>query len=366
MDNLTVKCWMLDWPSANMRFVALAIARRSRETGSTWAKQKTIADDTGLSPKTVQRAMAEMEDMDPPRLKRVERRRPDGSRSSDMVWLTLPEVVLKAESVSPNDIRRARGEPDEGGDTLSGISSEGGNLGPDQQQVTESTSSSDQVDSLSGGSGQAVRGVRSESPSSSESSEESLEQANAREARELSEAKEDGIDIDSAVEVIWRGVGDNGRRRSSKSKVRKALAAALSRRRRGAESADERLRRIMMGIRAYLAHPDTRKEQGRFEHGAHRTLQDDVWESFLDDGGARLARGDASAPDPALGSAEEPGPALQRYWMENERQGLPWHSDRGPRPGMPGCRVDPDLQREFGHTPWSPPSADDDDAAAFA
>ena len=365
MDNLTVKCWMLDWPSANMRFVALAIARRSRETGSTWAKQKTIADDTGLSPKTVQRAMAEMEEMDPPRLKRVERRRADGSRSSDMLWLTLPAVVLKAEAVSANDIRRARAEQNEGADTLSGISSDEADLGPDQQQVTQSPCSSQQVDSQSGGSGQAVRGVRSESPSSSESSEESLEEADAREARELSEAKADGIDVDSAVEVIWRGVGDNGRRRSSKSKVRKALAAALSRRRRGVEPADERMRRIMMGMRAYLAHPDTRKEGGRFEHGAHRTLQDDVWESFLDDGGARLARGDGSAPDPQLGSAEEPGPALQRYWMENEKQGLPWHSDRGPRPGMPGCRVDPALQREFGYEPWAPPS-DDDDAAAFA
>lgn len=366
MDNLTVKCWMLDWPSANMRFVALAIARRSRETGSTWAKQKTIADDTGLSAKTVQRAMADMEEMDPPRLKRVERRRADGSRSSDMLWLTLPAVVLKAESVSANDIRRAKGEQNEEADTVSGVSSDGGNLDSDQQQVRESTCSSQQVDSQSGGSGHRVQGVRSESPGSSESSEESLEQADAREARELSEAKADGIDVDSAVEVIWRGVGDNGRRRSSKSKVRKALAAALAGRRRGEEPAEERLRRILMGVRAYLAHPDTRKEGGRFEHGAHRTLQDDVWESFLDDGGARQARGDGSAPDPRLGSAEEPGPALQRYWMENEKQGLPWHSDRGPRPGMPGCRVDPALQVEFGHTPWAPPSADDDDAAAFA
>lgn len=187
--------------------------------------------------------------------------------------------------------------------------------------------------------------------------------SNARETRELDpEEPIEGVDLDSAVAVIWAGVGDNGRRRSAKAKVKKALSAALGRRPRGV-GAEDHLKRVLQGVRAYLAHPDTRKEGGRFEHGAHRTLENDVWESFLDDAPARVAQGERQAADPDLGSVDAPGPKLMRYWMETHGQGLPWHGERGPRPGMPGCRVSDEIQREFGVEPYAAPG--DDDASAF-
>jgi len=335
MDRHLAKVWELEFPSPTMKFVCICVARLSVRSGLCWAKQRTIAADTGFSVKTVTRALADLEELG--WIQRAPFRKQDGGRGADRIWLTLPEVTL---SPDVPDYRNPFG-----------ADHDADNVSPPPDSVSPSRESS-------GGR------VRSPSPSKSGNPSGS-EGEDARDARELSQAKAEGIDVDSAVELIWAAVGDNGRRRSAKAKVQKALAAALARRPKG-QPAEERLRRIMMGVRAYLSHPDTRKEGGKFEHGAHRTLQDDVWESFLDDGGARQARGDDAAPDPQLGSAEEPGPALQRYWMENEKQGLPWHSDRGPRPGMPGCRVDPALQREFGYAPWSPPAADDDDAAAFA
>lgn len=339
MDRHIAKVWSLEFPNPTLKFIALCIARMSIRGGLCWAKQKTIAADTGFHVKTVGKALGELEEMGWIRRQGFLKR--NGQRGADHIWLTLPEVILEADQ--PTD------DSPFGSDDENGAGSPRLRPGSGALPIGKASAPHEGVD------------VRSKSQGNLGESEGE----DAREERELSEAKADGIDIDSAVEVIWTGVGDNGRRRSAKSKVKKALAAALARRPKG-ELADERLRRILMGVRAYLSHPDTRKEGGKFEHGAHRTLQDDVWESFLDDGGARLARGDGAVADPALGSAEEPGPALQRYWMENERQGLPWHSERGPRPGMPGCRVDPALQVEFGHTPWAPPSADDDDAAAFA
>ena len=335
MDRHIAKVWELEFPSPTLKFVALCVARLSVRSGLCWAKQKTIAADTGFAVKTVNRALADLEELG--WISRAPFRKQDGGRGADRIWLTLPEVTL---SPDVPDFRNPFGA-DHDGDSVSPPS-----------------------DSVSPKREPSVGRVRSQSPSKS-GNPSGEEGEDARDAHDLSEALAEGIDVDAAVEVIWTGVGDNGRRRSSKAKVKKALSAALSKRRRGSEPAEERLRRILMGVRAYLSHPDTRKEGGKFEHGAHRTLQDDVWESYLDDGGARSARGDGAAPDPALGNAEEPGPALQRFWMERDREGLPWHPERGPRPGMPGCRVDGALQREFGYTPWAPPE-DDDDAAAFA
>lgn len=336
MDRHIAKVWELDFPSPTHKFVILCVARLSIRSGLCFAKQKTIAADTGFHFKTVQRTLADLEELG--FLRRQGFLKADGTRGSDRIWLTLPEVILSADE--PEDANPlAEGQHFEKG---SRVSEEGRAASPTMSRSVPKDAADDSSKS---------QGVNS-----------GIEGEDARETRELAQIASAGIDIDMAVEVIWRGVGDNGRRRSSKAKVKKALAAALSRRPRGAD-AEEHLKRILSGVRAYLAHADTRKEGGRFEHGAHRTLQDDVWESFLDDAQSRAAQGDRSAPDPDLGSADTPGPALQRYWMENERQGLPWHFDRGPRPGMPGCRVDPALQREFGYEPY--PEAGDDDASAF-
>ena len=307
--------------------VALVIARRcGDDRGCCFAKQATLATDSRLHQKTVAKTIAELEGMG--LIRKVKGRvLEDGRRTTDHLYLTLDAVVLPPT-----------GPDDDGSPALP----PGSPPLPGKESTTPSPGSPR---------------LHKKRPD-----EETNEGEDARDSRELAEQDSEGVDLDSAVAVIWAGVGDNGRRRSAKAKVKKALSAALGRRPRGVD-AEDHLKRILQGVRAYLAHPDTRKEGGRFEHGAHRTLENDVWESFLDDQPARAAAGERQAADPDLGSVDAPGPKLMRYWMETHGQGLPWHAERGPRPGMPGCRVSDEIQREFGVEPYAAPG--DDDASAF-
>jgi hypothetical protein len=53
---------------------------------------------------------------------------------------------------------------------------------------------------------------------------------------------------------------------------------------------------------------------------------------------------------------KRPTEARQRLWMEDYRAApLAWREhERGPPPGQPGCRVSPEIQREFGIEPAAP------------
>lgn len=329
MDTVYVKCWKLSqqFPSPTCLLVALAIARKSHERGYCWASQAVIAEDTGLNVRTVRRAISDLEGLG--WVDRMENRRDDGARRTDHIWLTLPSVTLDAEVADPDSLsdqaggmsvrKRARrpGPPDTG----AGIYKDEG-----------------------------------------ESEGESEGEGNARETRELAEPED--VDFKMATQGIWMVVGDNGRKRSTKGKVEAALRAAVGRRPDG-QSAVDRLELILRGVRAYLADADTRKEGGRFEHGAHRTLEGDRWETFLAEGGAQPAPATvalAAPVDPNVGTLEHPGPVLQRLWTERAYQGLGWDSSQGPRPGMPGCRVSPEIQAEFGFTPYEAPALPDPDA----
>lgn len=306
----------------------LAIARRcGDENGVCFAKQSTLAADTRLHPKTVAKAIGELEAMDPPLIERVKQGVDDsGRRLTDHLYICLQAVVLPA-------------------------------TGPDRKGSPRLQPGSPVLPSH----GVADSEATPHTTPHKRPLEETNEETDAPEGRELSEDESQAVDLDAAVAVIWAGVGERGRKRSAKAKVKKALSAALARRPKGV-SVEDHLKRVLAGVRAYLSDPDTRKEGGKFEHGAHRTLENDVWESYLDDGAARVAHGERQPADPDLGTVDAPGPKLQRYWLETERQGLPWHAERGPRPGLPGCRVDADLQREFGHVPYAEA---DDDASAF-
>lgn len=323
--------------------VMLAIARRcGEETGVCFAKQSTLAKDTRLHEKSVARTLAELEKADPPLIKRVKHpQQEDGRRLPDHIQICLKAVML----------------PEIGGATEGNGKRKPGNAGlPATPHRTPQP---------------PLTGLHKKKPS-----EETIEERNARETRERSEMKDQGLDLDMAVEMIWRAVGDMGRKRSTKPKVTRALAAALKRRPKD-QDLEERLKMILFGIRGYLASKDATKDHGAFEHGAHRTIEGDLWESYVDDG-----RATAATIVPAIeGVSEGPSEEVQRYWMENDRQGLPWHSDRGPRPGMPGCRVSAALQAQFGYLPHekgddvtmrqmipADPAtvAAEDDAAAFA
>lgn len=347
-DNLLTKVWELDFPTPALKLIALAVARSSLRNGACWAKQVTIAKATGYSRKTIQRALQDLEDLG--WLKRIQRHRDDGGRTSDRIWLTLPQVVLEAETVDPNASRWVPGGESQNGD----IEGDPGD--------TEST-----------GSSPSGATPRSQSPRKKSNTEVESSEVRGADAQ---------FSLDGLVEMIWARVGEMGRKRSTKPKVRAALVAALNRRPKE-QPLEDRLRLVLSGIDGYLKSPDARKDDGAFEHGAHRTLIGDFWESH-----ATAPRSDDPAIDPEIGTLEHPGPALQRRWAEMARDGLPWAVEtRGPRPGMHGCRIADDIQREFGFTPWAGAQTaleetvrdvtplqlehqvdgeDDDDAAAFA
>lgn len=308
--------------------VVLALARRcGDEDGVCFATQATLSKDTRLHVKTVSKVLSDLagENM----IERVKHDAlPDGRRISDHIYLTLPAVTLpktgRKQDSRPSS-KKPR-SPELPGDESHGV---------DDPKATESSTPKP-----------PRTGLPNKRPD-----EETNEETHARDARELSEE-----DIDLARDAIWFAVGDLGRKRSSKAKVRNALAAALNRRPKG-QPQMVRLELIMRGVNAYLQDPDTRKENGKFEHGAHRTLEGDVWETYLMNGAAAPAptvSGPVEPVDPNIGTNDRPGPALQALWAERAQQGLGWDvTVQGPRPGMPGCRLDDAVQRAHGFEPYA-------------
>lgn len=351
-DNLMTKVWALDFQthrwqlpgpagngapegdlqaftSPNVKFVALAIARASLANGACWAAQRTLATITGLSKQTVGRAVNELESAG--WLKRINRHREDGGKSTDKLWLTLPEVVLAAEVVPPRPQRFFGGD---------------------------------------------VSDVDHDGPPPITVEREPLPPAGAPPIRESTQEREsEGIrkkvssvpavggdptpDFESAVGLIWAKASKTGRERSSKADIEQGLRAAVGR--------GHSMERILRGLGAYFASHDATKDGGAFQRGAHVMLAKDRWASFLDDAQARAEAGEATpaaaAAEADMGTVDAPTAKRQRLWMELFIQGMAWDPDRGPQPGRLGCRVSDAIQREFGVEPYAPPAAADE--AAF-
>lgn len=309
--------------------VVLAIARRCGDmNGVCFAKQTTLAEDTRLHPKTVGKAIAELEEAG--LIERIrQEQQGDGKRLPDHLYLTLDAVTL------PKTGREKTGSRA---------------LQPGSPASKTGESSIPKPGSP---------GLHNKRP------DEETNEGDAGATLELAIP-----DLDMAVEAIWKRVGDYGRKRSSKGKVRVALNAALKRRPKD-QPVLERLELILRGVQAYMTDPDTLKEKGRFEHGAHRTLEGDVWATYLAEGRADPIPSVAEARSPAfpeIGSNDRPGPVLQRLWAERARDGLGWDvNTQGPRPGMPGCRLDPEVQRAHGFEPYgASPVAQAKDTLALA
>lgn len=295
--------------------VCLALARRcGSEDGVCYAKQTTLAADTRLHSRTVGKVLEALEANDPPLIKRIKHpQQADGKRRSDDIYLTLPEVVLEAtKPVSPVS-----------------KTSESTTHSPVSPRLNKKRPIEDTIED-------SVVGFASDEPVEDRSKAEGV------------------VDLKAAVEMIWRAAGEMGRKRSAKLKVTKALKSALARRAKG-QTEEDRLRLIFTGYRAYLESDEVNGRfeggEGAMEKGIHRMIENDAWEAWVTPGAASVAISEPEIVDPDLGTMEKPGPKRQRMWMELYTQGMSWPSDRGPRPGMPDCRVDPALQAEFGIGP---------------
>lgn len=349
-ENLMTKVWALDFlahrwtvpvegggeeerafTSPNVKYVTLAVARHSLHSGSCFASQKTLSSDTGVSKQTVARVIAELESAG--WVRRIVRSREDGGKSTDRLWLTLPEVVLAAEVVPPRPQRFFPGA------------------------VSESDHDVDPPTTVVGHPAPPRGGAPL-----TESGQEGEVEGEGKKASSPGEAgPAPAVDFKAAVDLIWQRASKMGRQRSSKADIEKALRAAVGR--------GNAIDRVLKGLGAYFASADATKDDGAFQRGAHVVLTNDRWASFLDDEQARADAGETVTPAAAavqadLGTTDAPSPKRQRLWMELWKQGMPWDPERGPQPGRLGCRVADDLQREFGAEPYK--AGDDDDDAAFA
>lgn len=340
--------WMVQTPtgaeerkftSPNVKYVALAIARASLWGGACWASQKTLGDVTGVSKQTIQRCIAELEDCG--WLRRIPRNRTNGSKTTDMIWLTMPEVVLAAETVPPRPKQ-----------WLPGGENADDHEGPPTTTVVPAPASQGakvigQAPPTAGEAGDSVGG-----PEGSPEGILGREDSHVRTA-----------DVNTAVEQIWARASKMGRQRSSKVDIARALGAALER--------GHQMETVLRGLGGYFASKDATKEDGAYQRGAHVMLSADRFMSFLDEGTAIAAAtpAEAKAADQAVsqtGTMERPSETLQRAWMDLWSHGMPWNPERGPQPGRVGCRVSPEIQREFDVDPYDgqgPP--DDDNTAAF-
>lgn len=300
--------------------LALAIARRcGDENGRCYAMQSTLAKDTRLHPKTVARTLAEFEAMDPPLIRRVKHAADAaGRRKADDIYLTLPAVTIPASG------------PAKPGSRVSAKASKPGS--PVSKAMESCVQSQGVQDSIE------------------ETTEETIKESTVGLA---SDEPSDSVDLAIATATVWEAIGETGKKRTTRPKIEASIKAALKRRPKGVSEADH-LKRMFGGLRAYLGSDEVRKEGGRFEKGTHRIFEGDAWEVWL---GEPVRAAGAPPVDPELGTMDEPGPKRQRLWMDLERQGMTWDAERGPRPGLLGCRVSPELQREFGYEPAGAPAA---------
>jgi len=79
--------WALDYAAGSVteKVLLLVLANYANEFGVSWPSQKTLADQTALGERTVRRVLADMERRGV--IRRIVRRRGNGSRQSDMILL---------------------------------------------------------------------------------------------------------------------------------------------------------------------------------------------------------------------------------------------------------------------------------------
>ena len=83
--------WALDYAAGSVteKVILLVLANYANEFGVSWPSQKTLADQTALGERTVRRVLADMERRGV--IRRIVRRRGNGSRQSDMILLSAFE-----------------------------------------------------------------------------------------------------------------------------------------------------------------------------------------------------------------------------------------------------------------------------------
>lgn len=155
------------------------------------------------------------------------------------------------------------------------------------------------------------------------------EEANASFPEKASRKADHG----ALVETLWACQPVcGGKRKATRPEVTKALAAALK---RGGDPAQ-----IEAAFRTYYALPDCTRDGGQFAKGAAVLLHDDKWRDFAPLSAGRLG--------------DDWPESRWRIAMQLWRDEGTWDDRLGPVPGEPGCRVSPEIQRDFSVEPARP------------
>lgn len=143
----------------------------------------------------------------------------------------------------------------------------------------------------------------------------------------------------SDLDAMWAQAPNRARERSSRKDLERSVRAAI---RRG-HTVDQ----IAAGLAGYYASREATKDGGEYAKGLHRMVENDRWQAFV--------VGDLASPTSPLDPMLQPEDWRQRKWMEEFVEGrFSWAGQRGPEPGQAGCRVAPEIQREFGVEPAPP------------
>jgi DNA-binding MarR family transcriptional regulator len=247
------------------KLLLLALANYADDQMKCWPSHRTLADDTGLSQRTILTSFKRLEDAG--LLSRAYRPRADGSRASDIITLSLGgEIVApRGEMIAPRVGKQLRG----GGETVAPLTTFEPSLEP--------------------------------------SKEPSVAEPVAR----RTPTRAEGLSI-------WKACPRLARQRSSQIDVLKALEAAM---RRGHTP-----QAVEVGLLAAYA---SKTYAGDHAKGIHLLIQNDRWQSFVDEPAETVA---SEWSDDRWSAAV----ALHR------EEGL-WSDKLGPAPGLPGCRVPPHL-----------------------
>lgn len=272
--------------SASEKLLLLVLANFADEGMACWPSHKRLADDTGLSQRTILTLMKGLEERKI--ISREERTRSDGSRASDKITLHF-----SGEVISPR------------GETISGGGETTSPGWGNQQQ----------------GGGEMVSPLTTFEPIT-EPSEKPKRAAIARDlAKQIWE-------LQPVIE---------GKRRATCPDVERALAPVLKH-----AQPDE----VVNACRGYYALPASRKEGGAFAMGAARLLQRDRWREFVTVARAAKPLNIRPFPDPEIRNAviTAKGEAWTAAWLDP----CTWEPDGRlivPRNGLAAKRLKSEVFR---------------------
>jgi hypothetical protein len=271
--------------SASEKLLLLVLANFADEAMGCWPSHKRLADDTGLTQRTVLTLLKALEDKK--LISRTERLRADGSRTTDKITLHFSGEIISTR-----------------GETISG----GGEIGDTG------------VGKPTAGGGEIISPLTTFEPSTEPSKEP--KRADAR-------------DLAKKIWEFQPKIGD--KRRSTQPDVKRALDAAIK---RGGDPED-----ILARCRGYYALPASKKNGGEFAMGAERLLQADRWREFEPIAAAKVVKLDPF-PDPEIRNAviTAKGEAWAASWLDP----CSWEPERRvivPRNGLAAQKLRSEVMR---------------------